>query len=212
MTDAPARPRAKRPFRLQAESRHETEIHLEALRAVRAALSHTGALVLHYPAGGGRDPASRQLMKILGVRSGVPDLLVLLWGRIWTLEIKAADGVESPAQRTMAAELAAAGVPRAVVRSGREAVRQLRAWGLPVRRIWTVEPELPPPLDLPEGFEALRAALGERVRALRLAWVEALRLRPPEQWADTERMQLEQELHGLQRVSLEEPAAPASAS
>ena len=66
-----------------------------------------------------------------GCVAGVPDMIVLYGGRAYFIEVKAADGSVSPAQRDVAFAILLAGSPYAVVRSAAEALACLDAWDIP---------------------------------------------------------------------------------
>ena len=70
-------------------------------------------------------------MKGLGVRAGVPDLILIAEGRTYGLELKRAKGGRtSDAQRAMIQEIEAAGGVCAVAAGLDAALDQLKAWGL----------------------------------------------------------------------------------
>jgi hypothetical protein len=74
--------------------------------AVRAA----SAVFAFHPANGGwRSPVEGAILKAMGVRAGVPDIVAVKGGQCYALELKAPDGRLTPAQRDTHAALAAAG-------------------------------------------------------------------------------------------------------
>src|SRR5262249_52463218 len=75
--------------------------HLQ-LRGVR------GLLFWHAPNGGKRRPIEAAIMKSLGVRAGVADLILLHSGRIFALELKAEDGRPTAAQMQFISDFNAA--------------------------------------------------------------------------------------------------------
>lgn len=107
----------------------ETQVH-------RAVVQHLqmrrkpGTTFFHVPNGGARSPTEAAIMSGLGVRSGVPDLVIIAGGRTYGLELKAEAGKVSPTQRAMLDELVAAGAIVAVVHGLDEALKQLEAWHL----------------------------------------------------------------------------------
>src|SRR5580658_2409350 len=79
----------KQPERLL----HSTVNEHIALRA------QAGTWWTHFPAGGKRNAITGALLKQLGTRAGVPDLLILCQGRLFGLELKnGSRGRLSPAQ------------------------------------------------------------------------------------------------------------------
>ena len=73
---------------------------------------------IHARAGHGR----MAMLKAMGLRSGVSDLVVLLPGRVVFMEVKTATGRQSDAQRDFQALVTALGHQYAVVRSVEDAV------------------------------------------------------------------------------------------
>lgn len=92
-----------------------------------------GVVWWHTPNGGSRTAAEAGRFKALGVKAGVPDVLVLRTGQLFALELKAPGGRLSEAQRAMLAALKAAGAETAVAVGLDEALAQLERWGL-IRR------------------------------------------------------------------------------
>lgn len=87
------------------------------------------AVVLHLSRGT-RNAGEAGRFKALGVKAGVPDLLVLRAGQLYGLELKAPGGRLSDAQREMLAELQAAGAQTAVEFGLDEALSTLERWGV----------------------------------------------------------------------------------
>lgn len=81
--------------------------------------------------GGGRLRGA--ILHGLGVKPGLPDMVVVNDGRAIWLELKAAKGHVSPAQQECHAALARARCPVAVVRSLDEAIEALQQAGVPLR-------------------------------------------------------------------------------
>jgi hypothetical protein len=69
-----------------------------------------------------------------GIIAGLPDLFILYRGRAHHPEIKAADGVLSPAQQSVCAAVLAAGGRVAVVRDADELLAAIDEWGIPRNR------------------------------------------------------------------------------
>ena len=114
------RPRTARP---EQQIQRAVFQHL----AVRAA----SAVFAFHPANGGwRSPVEGAILKGMGVRAGVPDIIAVKNGRCYALELKAPDGRLTPAQRDAHAALAAAGATVAVAYGLDDALARLEAWGL----------------------------------------------------------------------------------
>ena len=94
----------------------------------------SGCFYFHCPNGGYRYPAEAAILKGLGVRSGVPDVLVLHQGRLYGLELKVSGGHATPAQTQALAELEAAGAVTAVAWDLDQALLMLEGWGSRVKR------------------------------------------------------------------------------
>jgi len=77
----------------------------------------SNAIWLHYPSGGFRRPVEAKIFRALGVRAGVPDLLVVYEGGAYGIELKASGRGLTPVQRAMHARLEACGVPCAVAQT-----------------------------------------------------------------------------------------------
>lgn len=81
--------------------------------------------------GGARSPIEASIMKGLGVRAGVPDLILISDGRTYGLELKREKGGRtSEAQISMMKELQDAGAVCAVAAGLDAALGQLQEWGL----------------------------------------------------------------------------------
>jgi hypothetical protein len=85
----------------------------------------------HFPAGGKRSVITGAILKAMGTRRGVPDLLVVFDGRLFGLELKnGRRGKLSPAQVECQAALRAAGAVVGVAGTIDEALDLLTEWGL----------------------------------------------------------------------------------
>lgn len=73
------------------------------------------------------------ILKAMGARAGVPDLIILHRGKFFGLEVKAEKGRLSDRQASAADLIVAAGGYFSVVRSVEEVERCLRAWGVILR-------------------------------------------------------------------------------
>ena len=93
-------------------------------------LARPGIAWWHHPAGGWRTPATGARLKALGARAGLPDILVLIEGRLHGLELKRERGGRlSPKQIAMHAELRAAGAVVETAAGAANALAILAAWG-----------------------------------------------------------------------------------
>jgi hypothetical protein len=82
---------------------------------------------------GKMNKATAGIAKTCGVKAGVPDILIVYRGRAYFIELKAAKGTESAAQKATAALLSDAGARRAVARSIENVAWALEVWGIPLR-------------------------------------------------------------------------------
>jgi hypothetical protein len=112
------RPRAALPEQQSAVFQH---------LAIRAAST---VFAFHPANGGWRSPVEASILKGMGVRPGVPDIIAIKGGQCYALELKAPDGRLTPVQRDAHAALAAAGATVAVAYGLDEALARLEAWGL----------------------------------------------------------------------------------
>jgi hypothetical protein len=102
-----------------------------------------GVYAFHVPNGGRRSRVEAAILKGLGVRAGVPDVMAVKDGRTYGLEVKAPGGRLSAAQRSAHAALRAAGAIVVTSYGLDDAVAQLERWGLlrgqasiPANRVW----------------------------------------------------------------------------
>lgn len=102
----------------------------------KAVVSHLNAraypnVFFFHPANGGkRTTFEARLFKALGVRAGVPDLIILHQGTLMALELKATKGRLSPAQAQCLQDMQSAGAMVAVANSLDEALVTLEVWGI----------------------------------------------------------------------------------
>lgn len=92
---------------------------------------HYAGHICHVANGGRRGKLEAVRFKRMGVQSGVPDLLIWSPKGHFLVEVKAAKGAVSPAQKAFIADLQDLGFDVAIVRSADEAARAFAAWGLP---------------------------------------------------------------------------------
>lgn len=90
-------------------------------------------MFFHVPNGGGRSKGEGGVFKALGVRAGIPDLILIGDGRMVCLECKADKGRLTPKQRETIAAFADAGAPTMIVRSVDQALEALAAMNVPMR-------------------------------------------------------------------------------
>jgi VRR-NUC domain len=84
----------------------------------------------HVGNGGYRRPVEAAIMSGLGLRRGAPDLIFIVAGRTFGLELKAPGGRLSPAQRQCHEEIRLAGGVVGVAASIDEATNLLSEWGV----------------------------------------------------------------------------------
>lgn len=109
--------------------RHEQEIH----RAVVAHLNWRampGVFFFHPANGGRRSKIEGAIFKGLGVKSGVPDLIIFYKAQIFGLELKASQGRLSPSQRLCLDAMEVAGAKVSIASSLDEALVTLECWGV----------------------------------------------------------------------------------
>jgi hypothetical protein len=109
--------------------RPEQEMH----RTVVQHLHMRGAagLVFFHPANGGfRSPVEASIMKGLGVRAGVADLILLHRGTFHALELKSLNGKATTAQAVFLEDVTAAGGKTAICDTLDDALEALEGWGL----------------------------------------------------------------------------------
>jgi hypothetical protein len=107
----------------------EQEIHRNLVRHLQARGVH-GLCWFHVPNGGWRSKAEAAIFAGLGVKPGVPDLILLRRGQCYGLEIKRAGGKLTDLQTGMLAELRAAGALVAVGYGIDHCLAILEEWGL----------------------------------------------------------------------------------
>lgn len=93
-------------------------------------LAMPGAVFWHCPNGGSRGRGEAGRFQALGVKAGIPDVLILYRGHLYGLELKADAGRVSPEQKSMADALGAAGATVSVAFGLDAALAQLTAWGV----------------------------------------------------------------------------------
>lgn len=108
----------------------ELQIHIAIVDLLRAS-ALPGVMWFHPASGEHRDKRTAAKLKAMGVRPGVPDLVLFLAdGSVCFIEVKRERGGRmSPEQLAFRAWADDRGLPYAVVRSVDEAWACLRAWG-----------------------------------------------------------------------------------
>lgn len=89
-----------------------------------------GVFAFHVANGGYRRPIEASILRGLGVRAGVPDVIAIYRSHTYALELKSDDGKLSQAQRDALNDLTLAGATTAVANGLDAAIRQLESWGL----------------------------------------------------------------------------------
>lgn len=127
--------RAPKPKAAARRSSPEYTLHCQVARYLEAALPLGVFYTTIGHGGGGRRRGAH--LKRMGLRAGIPDVIIIAAGRAYWLEIKRPDrkgatkGKVSPAQELVHALLENAGCERPwIIRSLDDAARALRVWGL----------------------------------------------------------------------------------
>jgi hypothetical protein len=89
-----------------------------------------GVFAFHVPNGGYRKPIEAAIMKGLGVKAGVPDVVAIHKGRCYGLELKAEGGRATPKQLEAIAAMEAAGAYCCIAEGLDRALAVLEQWGL----------------------------------------------------------------------------------
>ena len=95
-----------------------------------AARSMPGVFAFHVPNGGWRSRVEGAILKGMGVRAGVPDVIAIREGRVYALELKAEGGALTGKQVEVAGLLVEAGATVAVAAGLDDALYVLEEWGL----------------------------------------------------------------------------------
>jgi hypothetical protein len=89
-----------------------------------------GVFAFHVPNGGWRSRVEGAILKAIGTVAGVPDIICIFQGRVYTLELKAGRGRLTDVQRVVHERLRKAGANVAVAHGIDQALRVLESWGL----------------------------------------------------------------------------------
>lgn len=95
-----------------------------------AARAAPGVFAFHVPNGGYRRPIEAAILKGLGTKAGVPDIIAIRDGHTYALELKATGNKPTPTQSETMAVMERAGATVAVAVGLDDALRQLEQWGL----------------------------------------------------------------------------------
>jgi hypothetical protein len=112
---------------------HRKHPEQELQRAIVQHLLWRGVpgMVFFHPANGGwRSPAEAAILIGLGVRPGIPDLILIHESRVYGLELKSERGRLTPAQTEIHEQLIEAGATVATAWNVDQAVAQLERWRL----------------------------------------------------------------------------------
>jgi hypothetical protein len=102
----------------------------------RAVMAHFAArpagdvFAFHVPNGGGWSAIEAAILKGLGVKAGVPDIIAIKGGHSYALELKADGNKPTPTQSETMAAMQRAGATVAAAVGLDAALAQLEAWGL----------------------------------------------------------------------------------
>jgi len=89
-----------------------------------------GLFAFHPANGGYRRPVEAKILKSLGVRAGVPDIIIIHNGHCFALEIKAPGGRATDKQLECIAALEQAGAFTCIAEGLDRALATLERWGL----------------------------------------------------------------------------------
>lgn len=113
-------------------ARPEEALHRAVAEFLTLALPED-AWFCHVPNGGKRSKSEAARFKAMGVKAGVPDLLIIYQGRAHWVELKAGKGRLSEAQQTVRAQLYAVDCHWADCRSLDDVEWWIGQWGIPLR-------------------------------------------------------------------------------
>jgi hypothetical protein len=89
-----------------------------------------GVFAFHVGNGGYRKPIEAKILRGLGVKAGIPDIIAIHQGRCYGMELKPEGGRATPKQLQTLAALEAAGAVTCVAVGLDEALRKLESWGI----------------------------------------------------------------------------------
>jgi hypothetical protein len=109
--------------------REEEQIHRAVISHLNAR-SMPGVFFFHCPNGGKRSKAEAGVFKALGVRAGMPDLILFYRAQIFGLELKASIGRLRDSQKATLDAMQLAGARTSVAHTLDEALITLECWGV----------------------------------------------------------------------------------
>jgi hypothetical protein len=89
-----------------------------------------GLVAWHTPNGGARSPIEAAILKGLGVRAGVSDVIAVHDSKVFALELKSEDGRPTDAQLEFLADIEKCGAFTAICYGIDAALNRLELWGL----------------------------------------------------------------------------------
>lgn len=110
-------------------SHHERVLQRAVIALLEAALTPSSWFTC-FPAGGG-GPVRGGILKGMGLRAGVPDLLICHRGQVLWIELKTLKRTTSPVQKICHQQLRSAGCPVEVARSVDDVIAALDRHGIP---------------------------------------------------------------------------------
>lgn len=113
-------------------NRPEQTLHLQVAQFLEAALT-PASVWFHCPNGGKRTRAEAGIFCGLGVKSGIPDVVIVFDGQAHFIELKSTRGRIQPSQTEMMCRLRKAGARIAVARSLDEVIDHIQRWSIPLR-------------------------------------------------------------------------------
>lgn len=109
--------------------RPEDNIQRAVIQHLRTRGVH-GVVFWHTPNGGQRNKTEAKILKGLGVRAGVSDIICIHKSRVFALELKAPGGGATESQMQFISDLNAAGGFACIATGLDQALRCLETWGL----------------------------------------------------------------------------------
>ena len=92
--------------------------------------SAPGVFAFHVPNGGYRKPIEAAIMKGMGVKAGVPDVIAIYQGNVYALELKAETGKPTEKQLLAVENIRNAGGFAAICYGLDRAIACLETWGI----------------------------------------------------------------------------------
>jgi hypothetical protein len=110
---------------------YEEDLHIAVAEYLALAVPPRVGFWTTFPAGGGGEVRGRKL-KRMGLKAGVPDIMLIRDGRVYFIELKAAKGRPSAEQISVWNCLSSNGAPVALCRDVGGVCNALTYWGFPV--------------------------------------------------------------------------------